>query len=117
VSEHDDQAALYQWAGLQIRKYPELGLMFAIPNGGDRHIAVARKLQAEGVKRGVPDNFLPVPRGSYHGLWIEMKYGKNKATAEQMAWHEALRGKGYQVEVCYGWERAAEIIVKYLGEE
>ena len=56
-------------------KYPELELMYAIPNGGKRHIHTAVVLKQTGVKSGVPDIFLPVRRGK-HGLFIEMKRKK-----------------------------------------
>lgn len=88
--------------------------MFAIPNGGHRHIAVATKLKREGVKSGVPDVCLPVPRRSYHGLFIEMKFNKNKPSAKQKDWIEALSEQGYFVRVCYSWQEASECIVDYL---
>ena len=88
--------------------------MFAIPNGGHRHISVAKKLKAEGVKSGVPDILLPAARGGYHGLFVEMKSGKNKPTPVQEKWHAALRQEAFHVEVCYGWVNAAEVIKKYL---
>lgn len=112
--EHLAQAALFRWAGYQSKRPPELALMFAIPNGGYRHPAAAAKLMAEGVKAGVPDVCLPVPRGEYHGLWIEMKAGRNKPTANQIWWHMHLTQQGYRVAVCYGWEAAIEVIEEYL---
>lgn len=30
-------------------------------------------MAAEGMEKGFPDTFLPIPRGGYHGLWIELK--------------------------------------------
>lgn len=114
--EHDEQVALFRWAGYKTREIPELCFLFAIPNGGARHIAVARKLKAEGVKAGIPDIFLPVVRGAYHGLFIEMKVGKNKLTGPQEEWHVVLKGQGYRVEVCYGWEAAKDVLEDYLGK-
>jgi hypothetical protein len=58
-NEHEEQVALFEWAAWNSSKYKELELMFAIPNGGQRHVVVARKLKDEGVKAGVPDIFLP----------------------------------------------------------
>jgi hypothetical protein len=81
-SEHDEQVNLFHWADIMSPQYPELALLHAIPNGGKRNINVARKLKEEGQKAGVPDICLPVPRGEYHGLYIEMKYGRNKPTPE-----------------------------------
>ncbi len=113
--EHLHQAALFRWAALNTRKYPELDMLLAIPNGGLRHIGVARKLKAEGVKAGVPDVCLPVPRGTNAGLWIELKAGKNKPTPEQEGWLKRLREHGHRAEVAYGWEAARDIITKYLN--
>jgi hypothetical protein len=73
MTEHDEQVALSRWVTLLQPRHPELALLHAIPNGGHRHKAVAVRLKAEGVKRGVPDLCLPVPRGGHHGLYLEMK--------------------------------------------
>ena len=85
------------------------GLLWChVPNGGQRHPAVAKKLKAEGVKRGVPDVLVfEVCRGSASdlsfcdGLALELKVGRNKPTAAQVEWHERLRKNGWRVEVCY----------------
>jgi hypothetical protein len=95
---------------------PELKNMFAVPNGGLRHKAVAMKLKNSGAKAGVPDIFLAYPKGVYAGLWIEMKYGKNKTTPLQRDWINRLQDAGYRVEVCYG-DEAWEVILDYLKGE
>lgn len=115
-SESQEQKALFQWAGLAQQKYPELKLLHHIPNGGIRDIRTAANLKREGVKRGVPDICLPVSRGKYHGLYIEMKAGKNKTSKEQKEWINSLQEEGYAACVCYGWLEAREVIEKYLSE-
>ena len=115
--EAAEQEALFGWAAWQLFKYPEIDLLFHIPNGGSRHPQEAANLKKQGVKAGVPDLCLPVPRGVFHGLYIEMKAGKNKPTAFQAEWIKKLRGQGYQAEVCYGWEAAAQLIEQYLKLE
>lgn len=115
ATEHAEQAALFQWRDLAIIKHPSLAMLFAIPNGGARHIVVARKLKAEGVKKGVPDTFLAAPRGVYHGLFVEMKRIEGGTVSpEQKHWIGALRAQGYAVAVCYGWEEATRAILNYL---
>ena len=104
-----------QWCQLQERKYPELKLMFAIPNGGHRSITTASKLKKEGVKAGIPDLHLPVARGEYHSLFIEMKAGKNKATAHQIKMMELLSTSGNFCIICYGAKEAIEATQKYLS--
>ena len=114
--ESEEQEALFQWAEAMAGKYPCLRLMYHVPNGGHRSAAVAGKLKAEGVKAGVPDICLPSARGGYHGLYIELKAGKNTATKEQKEWLSALSEEGYKAVVCRGWVRASEEIKNYLEE-
>ena len=119
MSEHTEQQALFEWAAWQANLGVEpLRLMFAIPNGGLRNKATAGRLKAEGVKAGVPDIMLPWPAQHYHGLFIEIKVGENKATAEQLYWLAWLNDAGYQAKIAYGWKEAKIIIEEYLlGEQ
>jgi hypothetical protein len=113
--EHQEQKALFKWAALLSPQLPGLELLFAIPNGGHRHLLVAKKMKAEGVKTGVPDMCLPVARGRYHGLFIELKRAKGgKASENQKRWLKALRDQGYLAKVCHGWVEAKNLIEKYL---
>lgn len=114
--ESQEQQALIEWSTLQAKTYPELELLHHIPNGGKRNIATAARLKREGVKAGVPDLCLPVPRGEWHGLYIEMKAPKGKVSENQEKWIEALKKQGYAVAVCYGWESAKDNILMYLKE-
>ena len=113
--EDAEQRVIFQWAAMETAAHPELGLLYAIPNGGKRAIKTAIALKAQGVKSGVPDMCLPVAREGYHGLYIELKRERSgRATPEQVAWMDALMEEGYAVSLCHGWERAAEAIEAYL---
>lgn len=114
MSESTEQQALFEWAEFASKKTPELKLLHAIPNGGKRHISTAVRLKREGVKSGVPDVFLPVPKGTQHGLYIEMKVDRNKPSENQKWWIEQLQRQGYRVEVCYGWGEAVKVITEYM---
>jgi hypothetical protein len=98
-------------------RHLQLGLMFAVPNGGKRHIGTGVKLKKEGVKSGVPDIFLAVPKNGKNGLFIEMKVNKNKPSKNQLWWIHSLRAEGYAVGVCWGFDEARDAIIKYLGIE
>jgi hypothetical protein len=114
-TESEEQITLFQWATLQAKKYPELSLMFHIANGGSRSKAEAGRFKAEGVKAGVPDICLPVARGNFHGLFIELKRQKNSHTSDyQKNWIQSLSEQGYLAVVCKGWFEASETIVRYL---
>lgn len=114
--EHFEQVRLFTWVKAQVKRTPELALLFAIPNGGQRHPAVAAKLKAEGVKPGVPDLCLPVARGKFHGLFIELKAPGGKAADSQKWWLNALGHQGYCAHLCIGWESARKVIEAYLDE-
>ena len=115
--EGQEQATLMSWAQMKSYQYPELGLLFHIPNGGGRSKAEAGRFKAEGVKAGVPDLFLPVPRGESHGLFIELKRLEGGSVSkEQKEWIAQLREQGYRAEVCKGWEAASRVLLEYLGE-
>ena len=88
-SEAREQSALFGWLEWYGNICPEVKLAYHIPNGGSRNVIEARNLKLQGVKAGVPDICLPVPRGGYHGMYIEMKYGKNTTTDAQNLWLEA----------------------------
>ena len=136
-TEDTEQMCLFRWADAQSGKYPELSLMYHIPNGGKRGKAEAGRFRAMGVKSGVPDIFLPrgfhaldfvgprqfnidgtqyaVTETIYNGLYIELKRLRGgTVSATQKQWISALRNAGYAVEVCKGWEAAAAVITDYL---
>lgn len=113
--EAAEQIKLFRWVDLVSKNYyPELRLLYHIPNGGSRNELEAVNLKKQGVRAGVPDLCLPVARGGYHGLYIEMKAGKNKPTEKQLEWIEALRDEGYAVSICWGFEAARQELEKYL---
>lgn len=115
ATEHEEQSSLVAWAAIQSKKIPQLSLLYAIPNGGLRTPIGARRLKREGVRPGVPDLHLPVARGGYHGLWIEMKSANGRVSIAQQRWIENLRIEGHKVEVVYRWNDAVTIILDYLG--
>jgi hypothetical protein len=116
-SEHEEQVALFEWADREEVNHPELAQLFAVPNGGQRHPAVAAQLKAEGVRAGVPDVLLLVARGRFHGLAIEMKVKPNKPTPAQEEWIARLRYYGYMAVTCWSANEAIGVIMVYLAQE
>lgn len=113
--EAAEQTALFRWAAYSTGRYPELATLFHIPNGGSRDYREAHNLRLQGVKRGVPDIFLPAARKGFHGLFIELKRTKGgKVSEDQRAWLDALTRQGYRAVVCYGFEEAQHEIESYL---
>ena len=84
-----------------------------IPNEGKRSLSYAARMKRMGLRSGFPDLLVPLARGGYHGLFIEMKYGKNKTTKEQKEWLDRLSAEGYACAVCYNAAEAIKTIESY----
>lgn len=117
LTEHQIQACVMEWAEGQLIQHPELKMLYAIPNGGARNAVTGALLKAEGVKRGVPDLCLPVARGKYHGLYIEMKRATGKPTQAQIQWLYDLKDQGYATAISHDAALTADLILRYLDGE
>ena len=117
ASERQHQQAVMKWARQpSIRKrWPELALLHHIKNettGGAAEVAADK---AMGVKKGVPDLCLPVTRGGFHGLYIEMKTPSGRASDAQRWWVTRLTEQGYRAVVCHGYDAAVAELCWYLS--
>ena len=107
-SEDLEQEAVVAWCDL--KHIP----IVHIPNEGKRSVSYAARLKRMGLRSGFPDLFVPLARGIYHGLFIEMKYGSGRASGAQEGWLRLLSREGYAVSICYGFDEARHVIEKYL---
>ena len=116
--EHDAQCLVVEWARLNEGKWPELKLLFAVPNGARVAMRTAVKLKREGMKAGVPDLWLPMRSsgllGDKSGLVIEMKAPKGRLSKEQDDWLFSLEMQGWTTAVCYSAEEAIAALTEYL---
>lgn len=116
-SEHEEQSTVIRYC--DIKKIP----VFAIPNANalssqNKQMAIRNmaKMKREGLRKGIPDLFIPVAKDNYHGLFIEMKRIKGSTTSkEQKDWIEKLNNNGYKAIVCKGSKVAIEEIEKYFN--
>ena len=123
ATEHQLQAAFVKWTRMPsiLKKYPSLKLLYAIHNGGKRHISVAKKLKNEGTNPGIPDICLPVGFNgndyNYHALYIEFKAITGKLSPEQREKINLLEAENNYVYVCYGdWLKAKKVVIHYLSD-
>ena len=112
-SEETEQIHLITWCKWAESKYPELEAIYHVPNEGKRSARAGGKLKEMGLKPGVPDICLPVPKAGFCGLYIELKRIGGKPTPEQVSWLELLDAYGHCVAVCQGAEAAEELITAY----
>ena len=116
LNETEEQIALMDWARMMSGIHPELKLLYHVPNEGKRSKTAGGVLKAMGLRKGVPDIVLPVPRGKYHGLYLELKRADSGKTSEdQLWWLRQLDEQGYAVTICHGWQQASKNILAYLN--
>jgi len=111
------QQGVMKWASMQTNIYPELQVLYAIPNGANTTRANRIRLVAEGLKKGMPDLCLPVPRGVYGALFIELKTDKGKVSKVQREMHELLDSSGNMVVVCRNLFQVINTIQGYLNHD
>jgi hypothetical protein len=114
-SEDTEQINVVSWANWNMNRYPELRWLFHVPNGGSRNKQEAVKFKQMGVKAGVSDLYLPYPKGSYCGLFVEMKFGNNRQQDTQKEFLADMAAAGHFVATCYSAEEAIKVIEEYLN--
>jgi hypothetical protein len=110
--EDNLQMACVRWFDYQYPKYRIL--LHHSPNGGKRDAREAGRFKAMGVRPGFPDLFLAVPSSGYHGLFIELKAGKNNQTDTQIEFETRLKEHGYSYCVVRSVEEFISEVVEYL---
>lgn len=114
--ESQIQQALIKWWALSWRKYGvgDERVLMAFPLQGLRTARNGARMKAEGMRAGTPDLFLAVPRGKYHGFFIELKRPKGKLSESQAEMGLFLLKSGYCVSTAYGFDDAINKIDSYL---
>lgn len=115
--EETEQILLFQWRDLSVKDIPELRWLHSSLNGVPLSPGLAVKMRRMGMTKGVVDVFLPVVRGGYSGLYIEMKRRngvESDLSASQKEFIAFAREQGYRAEWCKGWIPARDLILEYL---
>ena len=111
--EDDLQATCIKWFDYQ---YPKLkNLLFHVPNGGNRNVREAARLKSQGVRSGVADLILLIPKSNFHGLCIEMKSEKGKLSENQKEWLKLVSSQCFCVQVCNSFESFYKTINEYMN--
>lgn len=116
-SEDTEQINVITWSKYRCGAYPELKLLHHCPNGGSRNEREAVKFKQMGVLAGVSDLHLPVPKGVYASLYIEMKYGNGRLEESQKRFLHMAAGAGNFCAVCYDAQTAINVIEEYIKLE
>ena len=120
--EKIEQKKAVAWFHLTYPQYYDL--FYHIANEGRRVQAWANELKALGMKKGMLDLHLDVPRKArngvfYYGLRIEVKPNKDDTqsalTPAQENTINKMNEQGYFACVCFGYDQIREVIEWYLA--
>lgn len=114
MNEHELQSLYFEWVDIKAISDERYLNIYAVPNGGHRHKAVAAKLKKEGLRPGVLDCNIDWPSNGFNGLRIEMKIKPNKPTDNQKVWIKRYNNAGYRTEVCYSFDEAVKVTEDYF---
>ena len=91
-------------------------------------IGQAKQMKALQSPGAYPDLFIAEPKGGYHGLYLEIKKDldvlftkklelrKNEHIQDQAEMIERLNDKGYLATFVWGFDRAKEVIDRYMND-
>ena len=100
----------------ELKQYVRDRLIFHVANERKTSVRAGSRLKRIGVQPGVHDYIFLVPRGTFHGLTIEMKSPNNtKVTKDQKVFLAGARREGYRSEVCFSCDAAIEVVSDYFG--
>ena len=112
LPEQLEQVTLFDWIRTQKHLSP---FAFHIANERKTSPMQGALLKRMGVRAGVSDCFIGIARTKYHGMFLELKDGKNKATVTQLEFQNDMRNQNYYCVVCRGFEEAKAAIEHYLN--
>jgi len=115
-SELTEQIRVMQWCKSMEAYDKDYSLIYHVPNEGNRNRKTGSNLVKAGLKKGVPDICVAVPKMGMHGLYIELKKDKqSKVSKEQIEWIKKLSHQKYIATVCYGADEAINLIASYMS--
>ena len=119
--EAEHQKTVVEWAKWAIKanpkRYPNLDMLHCSLNGVKLTKTQAVIAKSQGMLSGMPDLFLPVPMGGYHGLFIEMKSEKGRLSTNQTWFLSKVELLGYKIAVCYSANEAIKRIGDYYDDK
>jgi hypothetical protein len=84
-----------------------------IPNEGKRTAHYGKYLKDMGMRPGVADLFIAMPRHGCNGAWIELKSKNGILSQEQREFLQDMESQNYFTKICYSFEEAIETIEWY----
>ncbi|WP_455674766.1 VRR-NUC domain-containing protein [Phocaeicola sp.] len=107
------QCEFFKLVPLYFPTLPEK-LIFAVPNGGSRHAREAANLKRQGVKAGVSDVIVLIPKKGFASLCLEFKIKTGKQSDHQIEFQKQAESCRSKYVIVRSAMQAIEELKKYL---
>lgn len=113
ISESALQIQCIRWFDLQYPYWAKY--LFHIRNGGSiKSAREGAKFKRMGVRKGIPDLFLSIPSGTWHGFYIELKKAGGKPSEEQIENGNSFQSLGYRFCIISDFDTFMHEINSYM---
>ncbi|HMF72302.1 MAG TPA: VRR-NUC domain-containing protein [Flavitalea sp.] len=113
LSEESIHKTIIQW----VRNHPKLkkmgNLVMHFPNEGKRSLRYGKLMKDLGMRKGVSDLLIAMPRHGYGGAWIEIKSRGGIVSKEQNNFLSDMRQQNYFTAVCWSIDEGIKTIDWY----
>lgn len=110
ISEETIHKTVMKW----VRSHHGLDkFVLHFPNEGKRTCRFGKLLKDMGMRAGVSDLFIAIPRHGFCGAWIELKSKNGRVNSSQKDFLSDMESQGYFTKVCRSIEDSIEIINWY----
>ena len=92
-------------------------LFFSVANGGARNVWTAKIMKDEGVRAGVADLILLIPRHGFAGLLIEMKTPDGKQSDSQKTFERLATQYKYKYVVVRDLPTFQQLMMWYIEDK
>lgn len=89
-------------------------LLYSVPNGGSRNPIEAANLKRQGVKSGVADVILQIPKKGFASLCMEFKTPMGRQSNEQKEYQRQVEMAGSKYVIVRSVEQAIKTMENYL---
>lgn len=121
--ESEVQKALFEFMATARIETGTIGeYAFAVPNGtmfagtAQQRSKYSNALKSQGLRPGVSDVVIALPRGQYHGAYIELKREKkSKVGDDQKIWLARVEAVGYYAALACGLDEAISHVRTYIN--
>ncbi len=113
-SGHISEESIHKTVMAWVRLHPILkGLVLHFPNEGRRSERFGRLLKDLGMRPGVSDLLIAMPRHGFGGAWIELKSINGILSPLQKEFLEDMSQQNYFTSVCWSVDEAIQTISWY----